>query len=57
MEPRFPQSSRQASSDNRNGMKTFFVLVAFTIPSGAAHWYKEVTTPITYLEVRFVAPK
>jgi mannose-6-phosphate isomerase-like protein (cupin superfamily) len=27
------------------------------VPSGSAHWYKEVTTPITYLEVRFVAPK
>jgi mannose-6-phosphate isomerase-like protein (cupin superfamily) len=27
------------------------------VPAGSAHWYKEVTTPITYLEVRFVAPK
>ena len=27
------------------------------VPSGSAHWYKEVTTPITYLEVRFVAPE
>jgi mannose-6-phosphate isomerase-like protein (cupin superfamily) len=27
------------------------------VPSGSAHWYKEVTTPITYLEVRFVAPR
>src|SRR5215475_6231734 len=27
------------------------------VPSGSAHWYKDVTTPITYLEVRFVAPK
>jgi mannose-6-phosphate isomerase-like protein (cupin superfamily) len=27
------------------------------VPSGSAHWYKEVTTPITYLEVRFVEPK
>jgi glc operon protein GlcG len=27
------------------------------VPSGSPHWYKEVTTPITYLEVRFVAPK
>jgi mannose-6-phosphate isomerase-like protein (cupin superfamily) len=27
------------------------------VPSGSAHWYKEVTTPITYLEVRFLAPK
>jgi quercetin dioxygenase-like cupin family protein len=27
------------------------------VPSGSPHWYKEVTTPITYLEVRFVAPE
>jgi len=27
------------------------------VPAGSAHWYKEVTAPITYLEVRFVAPK
>jgi hypothetical protein len=27
------------------------------VPAGSAHWYKEVTTPITYLEVRFVPPK
>jgi mannose-6-phosphate isomerase-like protein (cupin superfamily) len=27
------------------------------VPAGSGHWYKEVTTPITYLEVRFVAPK
>ena len=27
------------------------------VPPGSGHWYKEVTTPITYLEVRFVAPK
>ena len=27
------------------------------VPAGSAHWYKEVTTPITYLEVRFIAPK
>ena len=27
------------------------------VPAGSAHWYKEVTTPITYLEVRFVAPQ
>lgn len=27
------------------------------VPAGSAHWYKEVKTPITYLEVRFVAPK
>jgi len=27
------------------------------VPAGSAHWYKDVTTPITYLEVRFVAPK
>src|SRR5215831_8602473 len=27
------------------------------VPAGSAHWYNEVTTPITYLEVRFVAPK
>jgi mannose-6-phosphate isomerase-like protein (cupin superfamily) len=26
------------------------------VPAGSGHWYKEVTTPITYLEVRFVAP-
>jgi mannose-6-phosphate isomerase-like protein (cupin superfamily) len=27
------------------------------VPSGSAHWYKDVTRPITYLEVRFLAPK
>jgi mannose-6-phosphate isomerase-like protein (cupin superfamily) len=27
------------------------------IPAGSAHWYKEVNGEITYLEVRFVAPK
>jgi mannose-6-phosphate isomerase-like protein (cupin superfamily) len=27
------------------------------VPAGSAHWYKEVTTPITYLEVRWLAPK
>ncbi|MDR1988810.1 MAG: hypothetical protein LBQ09_01110 [Acidobacteriaceae bacterium] len=26
------------------------------IPIGSAHWYKEVQSPVTYLEVRFVAP-
>jgi mannose-6-phosphate isomerase-like protein (cupin superfamily) len=26
------------------------------IPAGSAHWYKDVQTPVTYLEVRFVAP-
>ena len=27
------------------------------VPAGSAHWYKEVEGSITYLEVRFVAPK
>ena len=27
------------------------------VPAGSAHWYKEITGDITYLEVRFVAPK
>jgi glc operon protein GlcG len=27
------------------------------IPAGSAHWYKEVNGEITYLEVRFLAPK
>jgi mannose-6-phosphate isomerase-like protein (cupin superfamily) len=27
------------------------------IPAGSAHWYKEVNGEITYLEVRFVAPR
>jgi mannose-6-phosphate isomerase-like protein (cupin superfamily) len=27
------------------------------VPAGSAHWYKEITGEITYLEVRFVAPK
>jgi hypothetical protein len=27
------------------------------VPAGSAHWYKEATTPITCLEVRFVASK
>jgi mannose-6-phosphate isomerase-like protein (cupin superfamily) len=26
------------------------------IPAGSTHWYKDVQTPVTYLEVRFVAP-
>ena len=26
------------------------------IPANSAHWYKDVDAPITYLEVRFVAP-
>jgi mannose-6-phosphate isomerase-like protein (cupin superfamily) len=27
------------------------------IPEGSAHWYKDVEGSVTYLEVRFVAPK
>ena len=27
------------------------------VPAGSAHWYKAVSAPLTYLEVRFVAPK
>jgi mannose-6-phosphate isomerase-like protein (cupin superfamily) len=27
------------------------------IPENSPHWYTDVVTPITYLEVRFVAPK
>lgn len=27
------------------------------IPAGSAHWYREVNGEITYLEVRFLAPK
>lgn len=26
------------------------------VPAGSPHWYSRVDTPITYLEVRFVAP-
>ncbi len=26
------------------------------VPAGSAHWYRDVEAPITYLEVRFVAP-
>jgi glc operon protein GlcG len=26
------------------------------VPENSPHWYKEVTSPITYLEVRWVAP-
>ena len=26
------------------------------VPAGSGHWYKEVTNPVTYLEVRWVAP-
>jgi len=27
------------------------------VPAGSAHWYNAVEGTITYLEVRFVAPK
>lgn len=27
------------------------------VPAGSPHWYSKVDSPITYLEVRFVAPK
>lgn len=26
------------------------------VPAGSAHWYRDIEAPITYLEVRFVAP-
>ena len=26
------------------------------VPAGSAHWYKEVESPVTYLEVRWLAP-
>lgn len=26
------------------------------VPAGSPHWYKDVESPVTYLEVRFVAP-
>jgi mannose-6-phosphate isomerase-like protein (cupin superfamily) len=29
----------------------------FIVPAGSPHWFSVVTTPVTYLEVRWVAPK
>ena len=29
----------------------------FIVPAGSPHWFSVVDVPITYLEVRWVAPK
>ena len=29
----------------------------FIVPAGSPHWFSVVETPVTYLEVRFVAPR
>ena len=47
-------NSASIQGGETHGVKKGDVII---VPAGSAHWYKEVTTPVTYLEVRFVAPK
>jgi hypothetical protein len=42
---------------NDHELEQLTLLVPHHRPSRIGAWYKEVTPPITYLEVRFVAPK
>jgi mannose-6-phosphate isomerase-like protein (cupin superfamily) len=41
-----------------NGVSQKFVKGdVFIVPAGSPHWFAAVDTPVTYLEVRWVAPK
>jgi glc operon protein GlcG len=37
--------------------KAFVKGDVFIVPPGSPHWFAEITKPVTYLEVRWVAPK
>ncbi|HUQ88797.1 MAG TPA: cupin domain-containing protein [Vicinamibacterales bacterium] len=37
--------------------KTFAKGDVFIVPAGSPHWFAAVDTPVTYLEVRWLAPK
>jgi mannose-6-phosphate isomerase-like protein (cupin superfamily) len=49
-----PANSRTIQGGESQRVKKGDVII---VPAGSAHWYQEVDSPITYLEVRFVAPK